>query len=181
MVVPWVWPQASINERGSTTNWPDQTAANACANCEEETAVKKPSPPTLMPRMRVFEPATSRATRSMVPSPPNTRIKSACCRSWRASGLTATFSLARSAVALSLETLRPASAINAAAFCTAARQFTFSALAMRPTRLILSAKFFKQSEEFLVAGRSEQRRFGHAAPAQGRAAVDKRLHLAQHP
>src|SRR5439155_8701871 len=114
-------------------------------------------------------------------SPPNTRIRSACCLSRRTSGLTDTFSPARSAVALSLETLRPASAINAAAFCTTARQLTFSELAMRPTRLILSAEFFKQGQKFLVAGGSEQRRFGYAAPAQRREAADELLQLAQHP
>src|SRR5437016_3714906 len=161
-------------------NSPDQTHARALGNMSEDAAVRNPRPPTLMPRIGVGEPATSRATRNIVPSPPNTRIRSACCVNWRAPALPLAFSPARSAVALSERTTRPASTIIEAAFWTAGRQATLSGLAIRPTRLILLASFFKQRQKFLVARRAEQRRFRHAQPAQGSAGGNERRQFAHH-
>src|SRR6185312_14811580 len=100
---------ASMSARGSKMNLPCHTWRNAEASPEEETAVRKPSPPMLMPRMGVCRPAISRAT-----------------------------------------------------------------------RLILSASFFNQHQKFFITRRSQQRRFGDAAPAQSRIARDKLLQFAQH-
>src|SRR5437867_2175878 len=132
-----------------------------------------------MPRMGVLDPAASRATRNIVPSPPKTRIRSAWRDNLRASALRTGFNPARSAVGLSLRTRRPASAIRAAAFWTAGRQSNLSALAMSPTRLILSDGFFKQRQKFLVARRAEQRRFHHAQPTELSAGGDECFQLEQ--
>src|ERR1700709_1063528 len=71
--------------------------------------------------------------------------------------------------------------MSLAALPRAPAQETFSEFPMSPTRLILSASFFKQHQKFFVSRRPEQRRFRDPAPVQDRFPRDKLLQLAQHP
>src|ERR1035437_358145 len=171
---------ASTRSRDSNRNSPRQICFKAAASSVEETAVRKPNPPMLMPRMGVAESLTSRATRSIVPSPPNTSSKSTSRLSAAMSGQTAALMPASCAVAGSLKTFRPAARISRAAFCTVRAKETFSEFPTSPMRLILSASFFNQCQKFFVACRAEQRRFRDAAPAQPCLLRHKFFQLAQH-
>ena len=127
----------------------------------------------LMPRIGVREPAISRATRNMVPSPPKTSSKSTWRVSVGASGQTIAFKLASWAVALSLYSFRPATEMRRAARLTALAQETFPELPITPTRLILSAQLFNQYQEFFVDGRPQQRGFREAPPFEARLSGDE--------
>ena len=70
--------------------------------------------------------------------------------------------------------------MSRAALRTMSAQAAFSELPMRPMRLILSACFFNQHQKFFVAGRAEQRRFNHTAPAQAGLRGDKFAQFVQH-
>src|SRR5204862_8096620 len=118
-----------------------------------------------MPTMGVFEPAISRATPSMVPSPPKTISRSA--------------ELASLAVSSSSTAVRPDFSMRATAARTRSCEDSFSGFATSPTRVIVSANFFKQHQKFFVPGRTQQRRFGDARPTQGQLCLGKCPHLAQ--
>src|SRR2546426_468660 len=133
-----------------------------------------------MPMTGVREPAVSRATRNIVPSPPKTISKSTSRVSAPALGQVGALSPASAAVAASVITLRPAARIREAAWRPSGRLETLSELASSPTRLICSASFFKQRQKFPVARRSEQGRLSHSAPMQTRDGADELLEFAQH-
>src|SRR5882724_4435249 len=159
-------PLTSINARDSNLKLPLQICFSACASWLDGTAVRKPSPPMLMPRMGVGEPAMSRAARSIVPSPPKTRSKSD----------------SRASVAMSPSTtaLRPVLWMSRAALRMIAAHEALSEFPMRPMRFILSACFFNQHQKFFVSRRAEQRRFRHAAPVQIILSGDKCFQFLQH-
>src|SRR5206468_9067049 len=119
-----------------------------------------------MPTIGVFEPAISRATRNIVPSPPNTISKSVDAASFARS-------FSRTAV-------RPDFSISPMASRTNSCDVSFSGFATSPTRAIVSANFFKQHQKFFVPGRPEQRRFGDGHPAQRQLCGDKLLQLSQY-
>src|SRR5262245_19657040 len=75
---------------------------------------------------------------------------------------------------------RPLFRMSAAAFCTTLRPETFSGLANSPTRLMVSASFLNQRQEFLVARRPQQGRFGDATPLQEQLCSDKLFEFVQH-
>src|ERR1035441_10548533 len=134
----------------------------------------------LMPKMGVREPAISRATRSIVPSPPNTTSKSTWRARVAASAQTTAFKRASRIVAGSLYILRPAATIRLAARLTATAPETFSEFPISPTRLILSARALNQHQEFFVASGAKHRGFGDAQPPQVAAGGDELVQLAQH-
>src|SRR5512140_1437005 len=131
--------------------------------------------------MGVCEPAISRDTRKIVPSPPNTSRRSTLRAIAAASGHVTGFSPVHSAVVTSANTLRPARATIRAASLTMEAQAAFSELPISPTRLILSASSFKQSQKFLIARRPQHRRFREPAPRDARQRFDKFLRFPQHP
>jgi len=131
---PSARPTASISTRFSKWYSPFQTRSRAWESWDEGTAVRKPRLPILMPSMGVREPAISRATRSMVPSPPKTRRRSTARARAAASGQTVDLKFARREVARSLKILRPAAWRSLAALVTALAQETLAEFPMIPTR-----------------------------------------------
>src|SRR5450432_2640969 len=168
-----------MSARFSNLNSPFQTCLSARGKSADETAVRNPSPPMLIPSSGVCEPAISRAARSNVPSPPKTSNKSASRASASASGQTVPRKCASRAVAASVKISWPVARISRAALATACAQEAFPELPSRPTRLILSASFFNQHQEFFVARRAEQGGFHHAVPAQIAPPADERGQLSQ--
>src|SRR6266404_6631060 len=71
--------------------------------------------------------------------------------------------------------------MSLAARSTTPAQETFSEFPITPTDLILSGNLFNQRQEFLIAGRSAQRRFRDPRPAQARLAGHEFFELVQHP
>src|ERR1700733_6687092 len=103
----------------------------------------------------------------MVPSPPKTRIKS----------------VSRASVAASspVTGMRPARRMRRVALRRQSAQAALSLLPIRPMRLIWSKDFFNQHEKFFVAGRAEQGRFNHSAPAKTSLRRNKFLKFADDP
>src|SRR5436190_5658957 len=128
----------------------------------------------------VREPAVSRATRNIVPSPPKTIIKSTFRASVVGSVQTGTLSPARAAVAASVNTARRLAPIKDAARRTSGRLEILSELAMSPTRWICSASFFNQRQKFLVSRRPQQRGLGNSTPTQVRQRAREIFDLAKH-
>src|SRR5438552_9462796 len=152
---------------------------SARARSCDETAVRKPRLPILMPRIGVREPAISRATRSIVPSPPKTSSKS----TWRArvAALGQTTALRRASwvVTGSLKRRRPAAVMRRAALLTTEAQETFSEFPISPTCSMLSANLFNQNKKFLIPGRACNRRLGDVAPAKAGLVSHEFFQLAQ--
>ena len=111
----------------------------------------------LTPSSGVLTPAISRATRSIVPSPPNTMSKSTERASATGSTHVLPLILASCAVTGSVKSLRPVALMSLAARSTERPQVALSGFPMSPTRWIVSAVFFNQYKKFFVACRSEQR------------------------
>src|SRR5712691_664463 len=134
-----------------------------------------------MPSSGVRDPAISRATRSIVPSPPKTMSRSTARVRAAASAHVSMSKPANLAVAASARVFRWRDWMKAAAWRTRLRAAALSALAISPMRRICSASLFNQNQEFLVAGRSQQGRFDEALPLQPRLRRDKLFQLAQDP
>src|SRR5436190_11039643 len=180
ILFPLEKPVACSRLRLSKWYCPAQTRLSAPAIWFEGTAVRKPRPPMLIPRIGVREPAISRATRSIVPSPPKTSSRSTLRQSVAASGSTQTSSFAIAAVAASAHSSRPAARMSRAALEITEAPEVFSEFPNSPTFAILSASFFNQCQEFFVAGRPKERRFGYTCPPQPVLAGDKSLQFRQH-
>src|SRR5712692_2352821 len=134
-----------------------------------------------MPSSGAPDPAISRATRSIVPSPPKTMSRSTARVRAAASAQVSTSKPANLAVAASARVLRFREWIKAAAWRTRPRAAALSALAISPMRRICSASLFNQNQEFLVAGRTQQRRIDEALPLQLWLRSDKLFQLAHDP
>src|SRR5579862_4656137 len=132
------------------------------------------------PRIGVRDPAMSRATRSIVPSPPKTRSRSTRRASAAVSALMVPLIPAHCAVTGSVWSFLPAALIKRAASLTTPAQDTFSELPTTPTRLILSPKFFKECQELSIARRSNYRGRGSADPAQFCQGVNKLSQITQY-
>src|SRR5205809_6729694 len=113
-----------------------------------------------MPRIGVRQPAVSRATRNIVPSPPKTSIKSVFAAKALAFEQTGVFSPTNWAVLGSVRTDRPCASMNLAACRTSMRPQVFSGFAIKPTRFIFLANFFNQNEKLFVSRGAEDMRFG---------------------
>src|SRR5882757_3000887 len=163
---PLPLPVASIKARDSNRNSPFQTHLRAEASSADGTPVRNPRPPILTPSIGVGEPAMSRATPSIVPSPPKTSSRST--------------SRASDAASPSTKALRPALWMSRTALRIVAAQAALSEFPMRPMRLILSACFFNQHQKFFVARRADERRFRHTAPGQFRLRGDEHFQFLQH-
>src|SRR6266850_1685286 len=87
----------------------------------------------------------------------------------------------RASVAMSPSTmaLRPARWMSCAALRMMPAQAAFSVLPTSPTTLIFLVCLFNQRQKFLIAGRSEQGRFNHIAPAKASLRGNKFAKLAQ--
>src|ERR1035437_7221489 len=173
-------PVASMSARDSNLNSPRQTTFSASASLSEGTAVRKPRPPMLTPSMGVLEPAICRAVCSIVPSPPKSTSKSTARARAATRGTASHFNFASCAVISSQTTSRPLRWMRRAAARTLAAHADFSALPTRPMRWKWSVDFFNQGQKLFVAGRAEQGRFNHTAPAKASLRRDKFLQLRQH-
>src|SRR5437899_332985 len=131
----------------------------------------------LIPSMGVWEPATARATRSNVPSPPKTSSRSTCAARAVASAHTGPRRRARRAVSPLLRTLRPVAAIRRDALLTAEAQEDFSEFPISPMRLILSDDLFNQHQKFFVSCRAEKGRLSESKPLHYFLAGDETFQL----
>jgi hypothetical protein len=162
---PWHWPVASMRGRDSMTKSLRQSFSKPAARSLEETAVRKPRRPILMPRMGVPEPLVSRTTRSIVPSPPKTRSRSAMAGQGGrvGKGLALQTSHARG---LNFRRDGASGAGDAgAASRTTARLEGFSKLASKPMRRSFSG-FFSSSTRNSLLPAGPSRGEGSRPPAQ---------------
>jgi hypothetical protein len=135
------------------------------ASLSDCTAVRKPRPPMLTPSIGVF--GTGDLPRGVqhraVAAEDEQQINFARQRRGVRHGRT--FQFRQRAVISSQTNFRPPLMRRAAARTLAAHA-DFSALPTRPMRWKWSADFFNQRQKFFVAGRAEQGRFNHTAPAK---------------
>jgi len=136
---------------------PRHSISSACAVSSAEIGVKNPRPPVLIPSIGVVDPATCRATRNSVPSPPTTSSKSTLFASAAMVSHESVLTRATNAVCLSVSSVRPVRVIIAAILRASGPNSGFSALPVSPIRQNVLVCFFKQHKKFFVASRAKQR------------------------